>query len=552
MAVTSSSQEDRFPDSDAGSFGVLINGKITKLSTSPATLPLWSASVAGASTSSGYKYVKLSEQGTVVQEECFWRSFQNKNAKSTINEFFLRQVTQTTLPEIPQVFNDDVRPKPSKAFDHFQIATIHLTPDAVEFANMVATPPWQDVNAIQAGFQFISADTVYSVKKVKLKLSGRDSRYFNKLSLRIKFVNGETFFDRPIIKLRSEVFDPTMIREKLYIDILNSVGVRTTQGAWVRVYVNGKPYGFYMMVEDIELPFLRGTMHHGSSAPRDLGSLYKMSNLHTTEKEEEATMQFAGSKTANYNNEVYENKNQGDNTNDEPMAQLIDFFKDLQDYDPTLSGGIEFWNTRLDLDGFLRSMAIEYLGGAWDGYSIAGNNYFMYFNPTEARWQFIPTDFDATFSVLGKHADVLTTLTTLTTPTTYKEFSAHRLVIPGKDHPLVTKLIFLNKEISARFGQILFDIVSKVFNPKVLEPRIDAYEKMIADEVKWDYSLIRPKIPDFPDVTTLSSTIDDFHKSIIESVKGVNIGIKPWIKSRAEGVLGQIQNSGSARRVVAV
>lgn len=170
----------------------------------------------------------------------------------------------------------------------------------------------------------------------------------------------------------------------------------------------------------------------------------------------------------------------------------------------------------------------------------------MYFNPTEARWQFIPTDFDATFSVVGSHADVLTTLTTLTT---YKEFAAHRLARPGKDHPLATKLIFQNKEINARFEQILFGIISGVFSPKALEPRINGYAKVIADEVNWDYSLNRSKNPG---ENTRSFTIDDFHKGIIGSVESVNIGIKPWIKSRAEGVPGQIQKSGSTKRVVAV
>ncbi|KAG0338182.1 hypothetical protein BG000_004417 [Podila horticola] len=511
-----------FPDTESGSYGVLIDGKITMLSTSPETFPLWSTTVAGASAPSGYKYVKLSDQGTVVQQEPFSRSIQNGSAKSTANEFFLRQVTRTALPEIPQVFKD-VRPKPSQAFDHSQIATIHLTPDPKKFEDMITLP--RKDKPVKAGFRFISADTVYSVEQVKMKVSGRDSKIFNKLSLRIKFSKGDTFFDRPIIKLRSEVFDPTMIREKLYIDVLNAVGVKTTQGAWVRVYVNGKPFGFYLMVEDIEPPFLRETIHLGNSNPRELGSLYKMMNSETTKQE--ATLQFLGPNTVDYRTadnmgEIYSNTNLGSNSVNEPMAQLIAFFKDLQEYNPTLSSGVEFWNSRLDLDGFLRCMAMEYLGGSWDAYWFSGNNFFMYFNPTEARWQFIPTDFDRTFGD-GKLRDVLTT---------YDEFAHNRLVRPGHDHPLVTKLIYKNEDINALFERILLGIVNGVFNLEMLEPRINAYEKMIADEVNWDYLLDRPENHGKP----VNSTIDDFHKGIIGGVKNVNIGIKPWIKGRAEDV----------------
>ncbi|KAG0308999.1 hypothetical protein BGZ99_001013 [Dissophora globulifera] len=509
-----------FPDTDGGSFGVLIDGKITKLSTSPDTFPLWSGTAPGASVASNYQYVKLSKQGTLLTQEPFLRSLQNGSAKSTVNEFFLRQVTQTALPELPQVF-DDVRPKPSKAFDHSQIATIHLTPDPNKFADMVADPV-KNKDSIMAGFRFISANNTYSVNRVKLKISGRDTRPFKKLSLRIKFDNGETFFNRPIIKMRSGVFDPTMIREKLYIDILNAVGVRTTQGAWVRVYVNGNPYGFYLMVEDIEPPFLRETMHHGNIQPMKLGSLYKCCDTRPIPPEDEATLQFAGSKTTDYNENVYENQNFGASPTNDPMAQLILFLQDLHNYDPTLPGGEAFWNSRLDLDGFLRCMAMEYLGGNLDAYWYSGNNYFMYFNPTEARWQFIPTDFDSIFSD-DNHSDVLTT---------FMKFAESRLTRPGKDHPLVTKLIFRDKDINARFKQILLGIVNGVFNPEVLEPRISAYEKMITDEVKWDYLLERSNNPG----KTFDFTIEDFHNGITGSVKRGDFeskqGIKPWIQGR--------------------
>ncbi|KAG0083671.1 hypothetical protein BGZ92_010573, partial [Podila epicladia] len=163
MALT-----ERFPDTENGSFGVLINGDITKLSTTPQTFPLWSAIVASASAPSEYRYVELSDQNTVVRQEPFARSFQNGAAKRTLNEFFLREVTKTILPDIPQVF-ESVQPEPSKAFDDSQIATIHLTPnDPNRFAKMVASRHDRRLD-IKTSFRFISADTVYSAERVKVK-----------------------------------------------------------------------------------------------------------------------------------------------------------------------------------------------------------------------------------------------------------------------------------------------------------------------------------------------------------------------------------------------
>ncbi|GJJ69244.1 spore coat protein H [Entomortierella parvispora] len=511
-----------FPE-DKGSFGVVINKKMTPMTTTNATYPLWTVTVPGASGGSGWRYVKLSPEGKEIQRESFLRSFVNKKSTVTDNQVFLRINTKTSLPALPQVYTN-VEPLPSKAFDETQMATIHITANEADFADMVAHPLDEERKALKCGFRFINADTIYSAAEVKVKVSGHGSRKYQKLSLRVKFDQdkGETFFDRPIIKLRSETSDPTLIREKTYGDILNAIGVKASQAAWVRVYVNNKPFGFHLMMEDIEEPFLRTTIHKGQQVPKDLGSLYQMGS-HVVG--EEATMLYLGPNTTNYNPETYENKIRGDNTKAEPMAQLIAFMKDLQEYDPTLPNAVKFWNTRLDVDGFLKAMVMEYLAGAWDSYWWKGNNFFMYYNPVNARWQFIATDFDSTFSDGGR-ADVLTT---------YKKFAASRMRRSGKDHPLVSKLIYKNKEINALFEKTLLTVTQKVFNPNVLNPRLDAYAKMIEDEVKWDLAINRSKNPG-----KKSFSFDDFQKSMNGPVTGVTIGIKPWIAGRAKDVPPQI------------
>ncbi|KAF9124329.1 hypothetical protein BGW39_008293 [Mortierella sp. 14UC] len=514
-----------YPDTEKGAFGVLINNKLTPLTTTEATFPLWSANVVGANPSSGYRYVKLNDDGAIVGKEKFLRRIATSKARKTPNEFYQRQNTFATYPGLPQVY-PSVRPKPSKAFDDTQIATIHLTADPAVFADMVANPLDTERKAIKASFRFINADTVYSAAEVKVKVSGHGSRKYKKLSLRVKFDEdkGETFFDRPIIKLRSESSEPTFIREKLYIDNLNAIGVRTTQAAWVRVYVNNQPFGFHLLVEDIETPFIRGTFHDGAPLKdKELGSLYQMGS-HVIG--EEGTMLYNGSLTANYNPEVYSNKNLGANTKEEPMAQFIAFMKDLMDYDPTLPNGLKFWNARMDVNQFLRSMVLEYLTGAWDGSWWKGNNYFMYFHPTEARWQFIPTDFDSTFSD-GNLADVAVP---------YRQFAASRLRRKNKDHPLVTKLIFKNKEIRKEFEKILLATVNQVFNNAVLDPRIAAYEKFIEAEAAWDFSVDRSKNPG----KDPKYTIDTFHKSLTGPVTGITYGVKPWINYRATDVPKQL------------
>ncbi|KAG0293023.1 hypothetical protein BGZ97_005444, partial [Linnemannia gamsii] len=343
-----------FPDATTNTYAVEIDKEMYTLQTSEATFPLWSASVAG-----------LNNKDDVVVREKFLRHFTNNNATATLNEFFNRQTTITTLPSIKQVY-EDTRPKSSRAFDSSQIATIHLKVDPPTFSDMMNNPLDVERKAIKAGFKFINADTVYSVGQVGLKVSGHGSRKNKKVSLQIKFDDdkGETFFDRPVIKLRAQYVDPTMIREKLYLDILNAVGVPTDK--------------------------------------KTLGSLFQMGSGR------KAGLVYKGPRTANYDPMVYKNKIRGDNPKDEPMQQFIAFMKDLKDWNPAAAGGIAYWNQRLDLEGYLRSMALEYLTGAWDAFWWRGNNYFMYFNPQRKVWQFIPTDFDQTFST-NTHPEVDTT-----------------------------------------------------------------------------------------------------------------------------------------------
>ncbi|KAG0314631.1 hypothetical protein BGZ97_009087 [Linnemannia gamsii] len=511
-----------FPDDKSNTYAVEINKELYPLKTSEDTFPLWSANVAGVSATSGYRYVQLNKKHKVVAREKFLREFSNKDATATLNEFFNRQNTITTLPSIKQVY-EDVRPEPSKAFDSTQIATIHLTTDPDTFSDMMDNPLDSERKAIKAGFRFINADTVYSVGEVGLKVSGHGSRQYKKVSLRLKFNDdkGETFFDRPNVKLRAQYVDPSMIREKLYLDILNSVGVSPYQGSYVRVFVNGKPQGFYLMVEDIEEHSIMNNVHHGTITDKKaLGSLYQMGSGH------KAALLYRGPRTDDYNHDIYENKIRGKNTKDEPMKQFIAFLKDLRDWNPASAGGIAYWKQRLDLDGYLRSMAVEYLAGAWDSFWYRGNNYFMYFNPESKVWQYIPTDFDHTFSS-GNKKDL---------NTTYKKFAQKRLRGGSRVHPMINKLIHKNKDINKQFETTLLTITRGVFNNKALDARINAYETQINQDVAWDFSIDRSKLPG----DKRDWKIADFHNSIKGPVKSVPNGIKPWIAGRAKSVPDQI------------
>ncbi|KAF9977734.1 hypothetical protein BGZ73_005097 [Actinomortierella ambigua] len=511
-----------FPDTATNKYAVEVDDQIFPLSTSKDIFPLWTANVPGASAFSSYRYVQLDQQGSVINREEFDRFHADSSATATANEFFGRQTTFSAIPKLKQLY-EDARPPAATAWDNRQVGTIHLTTDADQFEDILQHPTDKQRKPIKAAFRFINADTVYSAPKAKLSVSGNSSRRWTKVSLKVRFdeEEGDTFFGRPIIKLRAEATDSTMLREKLYVDLLNAVGVPVYQGSYVRVYVNGEAHGLFLMVEDVEEPFLKTTVHQGRiQDANELGSLYQMSI-------KEAPMEYQGPSDKDYHPRMYMIKRQM--PGDEHMQQWIAFMKDLNDWDPTSPDGVEFWDERLDLDGFLRSMALEYLTGAWDGFWWRGHNFFMYFNPEKKVWQFLPTDFDHTFSNSNR-PDVLTA---------YRNFGQVHLDKKLTDHPLVTKLIFKNKEINEKFEDILSTLTKEVFNAKVMNELIDAYELQIQDDVSWDYDIDRSIYPGKPNNHW---DIGYFHKSI----KGHNIkkqglrGLKPWIAVRSQMVAPQL------------
>ncbi|KAF9354360.1 hypothetical protein BGX26_007813 [Mortierella sp. AD094] len=481
-----------YPNIVTGSFGVSVDGKVTKLTTTSTTFPLWSGTVSGASASTTYKYVELDSSSQPTKEENFTRSMQNKKSTMlTRNEFFDREEFVAVnggddIPQVPLVY-DPWQMSHTRIFeDDTQVATIHLMADAEQFESMLQAP--MEMKQVQVYFRYINDKIVHNVNNVTFTLSGKSSMEFNKMTFKLKFDtdNNQTFFSRPSVKLvRSDIYSGK--------DVLNAVGVPTQQGAWVRLYVNSRPIGLYLMVDDIGKSFLKQTIHHGDHTI-NRGSLWQMN---APVVETQGDLQYIGPTAADYPADCYKMKTLSTSPELEPMAPMIQLMKDLQDFDPNALNGIEYWEERIDLDGFLRKY-----GG---------------------KWQWISTDFDGTFGD-GDPTEVLTTYQT------YADFSQH-------DRPMISKLILKNKDINARFETTLKEIVGWAFKPEALFPRLDAYEKLLAKDVEWEYSIDRSRYPG----KTNSWTIQDFHQSLIGPVKDMNLGIRPWIQNRTLDLQSQLQ-----------
>ncbi|KAF9917423.1 hypothetical protein BX616_001047 [Lobosporangium transversale] len=514
-----------------GAFGVSVGGSITKLSSNETMFPVWSGAVPGTTGSVEYSYVELDAAGAPVKTETFTRKLNQTTDTHTDNEFFDRPVTRHEIVRLPYTYLATY-PSKTKAFKENQIATLHLTAPVADVNAMNSQPEAE--KDVKVTFRFINAKTVYTQTNITLNTSGKSSKEFAKQSYKLKFDTeyGQSFFSRPNIKLRSMATEPTLMREKLYIDMLNSVGVPTQQGSYVRLFINNEPYGLYLMVDDIKKSFIKQTIYGGDNATSP-GSLVQMN---APMLDQQADLVYKGPTGASYNRETYISQNLGKNTEAEPLGQLIAFMSDLQAYDPAKTADpVDYWTSRLDLDGFLRNMALEYLMGAFDNYWMAGSNYFMYFNPklgNGGKWQWIPTDFDGTF---GNGASI-------DPAGSYKTLFNFQ-----PDHPLVSKLIINTPQINAQFQQVLKEIVSTAFKPEAMNLHIDSVHKMISLDAQWDFGLTRHSPG-----KDLKFTFEDFNNNLVNVTKEMSGAIKPWIASRASAIsteLGFTIPAGTADRV---
>ncbi|KAG1529448.1 hypothetical protein G6F50_017989 [Rhizopus delemar] len=68
--------------------------------------------------------------------------------------------------------------------------------------------------------------------------------------------------------------DPTQMREKLYADCLRAMGTYANQANMVRLFINGRGFGTFNMLDDIpKYSYIRANFYAGHP-PEQMGPLY--------------------------------------------------------------------------------------------------------------------------------------------------------------------------------------------------------------------------------------------------------------------------------------
>jgi len=365
--------------------------------------------------------------------------------------------------------DNDNRPELFKILDD-HVGTIKITLSDEEWSimkekallpAMASTDDSEKYGTNNATMEFFIKDTDYRVQldqgEFTFKFGGHASRTYMKPGYNIKIKNG-SLYDVKILRLRSNVRDATLMHEKLSSDMLYKMGIPTTSANYINIEVNGEDLGLFVLSNKIKKDFIK--KYFGES---NTTNLYE----------------------CGHNGIRFEDNGVGQECNN-IKEELIDFRDDIQAFNDAINNAtsVEDIEKVLDVDQFLRSIAFEFLTVSWDNFLGISHNYFWY-KRKDGKWIIIHNDFDETWG--QDYSYFIYVVYNLYADRRYipvqDEINIANISI--RDIDLDHKILkYLIHDDDTRFRKIIGEYVKKVFNPKVLLPRIDEIAELIRDDIK--------------------------------------------------------------------
>lgn len=275
------------------------------------------------------------------------------------------------------------------------------------------------------------------------------------------------------------------------------------------------------MMDDGSSHFLEAELFGGNqNAP--LGVTYQGNAIGETVQ---GNLVYLGNDSTQYSADAYtvaDNGNVKADLKADPLAPLKDFCQKLGEFDPSTATDAQHPGNITDLidpQHTLIHLAMNFLGGSWDGLWYAASNYYLTQHTDTKNWTIITYDFDETFGngATGNLVNV----------------SYQNYVPTNEVRPIATK--FLDSPYyKTMFENTLKTIIKRFFKPSILNPRLEAQMKMLQEDIAWDRSLTK-KSPG----TDSHWTVDQFLTNV-KSTSGGMMGLEEWVTQRSAATCQQL------------
>lgn len=306
----------------------------------------------------------------------------------------------------------------------------------------------------------------------------------NKKSFRIKFDKYKDYqFDGlKKINLNNGWNDPTMLREKLYLDFLWDNHIPAPRANFAKIYIDSIYWGFYSLIEHVDKTFLKDRFGNND------GNLYKS---------EYAPLLWEGDDQEKY----YDNFELKTNENENNWSELIELINTIND-EQNFSAQIE---SVCDVDLHLKVWAANNLFVNMDAFFASGNNYYLYQNEDDDRFEWIIWDVNLAFGARNG-------------PDSLDIF-----YVP-EDRPLHKNFLYF-AQFKDRYLQTMEQLLNSGFDATALFHKIDSLWSMILDDYQAD--------------TLKMYTNEEVEKSLTQNLY-LAPALKPFIQKRRNSVLQQL------------
>ena len=306
------------------------------------------------------------------------------------------------------------------------------------------------VSALNERRQFGPIDHPYTYVEASVSIDGV---VFPKVGLRKKGFIGSQSHTRPSLNVRlnhidkagriegltnltlnNNKQDTSLASQFIGYALFNAIGSPAPRCAYAKVTVNGKNLGIYSHVETVRKPLLKRAFGNSD------GPLY-----------EGTVVDFY----KNWENS-FEHKRGDDARGRAQINALIDLLADPKVTETDIG-------ELVDLESFYRFWAAEGLVGFWDGYSGNKNNFFVYLNPQDDKFYFIPWGMDSIFTKMSK----------------IEFMNDRRAPISVKTQGLIAYKLYQFENGRRRYAEALTEILEKHWDVPELLAELDKIAVMV-------------------------------------------------------------------------
>lgn len=293
------------------------------------------------------------------------------------------------------------------------------------------------------------------------------------------------------INLSNGFEDPAIMRDVLAYKFMRDAGINAPRTAYTKLYLNGTYWGLYVMVEEVDKRALKNWFTNNN------GNLFKCAN--------NTNLDYQGADFNNYTDEFELQTNKTENN----WSGFTRFVKNVNASPSQFNDSIR---AVLNVDNYLDVLAADIILFNWDSYYDHGRNFFVYQDSTTNLMEWIPWDYNLSFSTTNVNLII-----------DYSQTDAKPLV--------------KNMQENAELRHSFFDHVCILMDNYFTHGNLDAFITTTA-------ALIRPALDEDPNKFF---TITEFDQSIVQDIQvqgqwggQTYKGLQQFITERQSAIASQL------------